>query len=195
MRVISLQKKLFIFISSIVLAVALISFLIVLPSLRQISELKRSINATEEFIEQQYLRTQHTKKSIRHLSEVLVQTEKFYNAVLKKEEELKIITQLEGLAAKNKIDQKIDLQFIEPVAENEKTSVKKQPFDLPYYQISFSNTGEFQNLVAFLQDLEGLDYYLIIDSLQWGSPSAKREENLSGINVKFNAITYATEKK
>ena len=191
MRPLSLQKKLTIFILGILLLGLLIIFFVILPSLRQISDLKESVGLTEKFIEEQYLRTKHLKRSVMSIDEVQSQIEKFYSSLISQGDELRVITSLENLAQNHSIDQNIDVEFVDPA--DKKTVPKNAPkrLDLPYYKFSFSNNGSFGNHLDYFKSLENLDYYLIIDSTNWKRENVDIQKPDSNIIVNFSAIVYA----
>ena len=151
MRPISLQKKLTIFIVGILLLGFLILFLVILPSLRHITNLKESVGLTEKFIEEQYLRTKHLKRSVRSIGEVQKQVEKFYLSLINQGDELKVITSLENLAQKHSIDQDIDVEFVDPAQKKIVAKNAVPRLDLPYYKFAFSNKGNFQNHLNYFK--------------------------------------------
>lgn len=182
MQIISLQKKLTLFIFSIIFVALVIVLLIIIPALKHINELKISITSTEQFVEEQYLKSQHLKSSIRHLDDVKEQVKKFSNITVSQNEQLKIITEFENLATQHNIFQSITIKFLDDTASNENT------IRLPYYEFSFVNNGKFTDQFNYLKSLERLDYYVIIDNLQLDNQGSSPE---SDTVARFNAHIYA----
>ncbi|MBU1895324.1 hypothetical protein KJ641_00425 [Patescibacteria group bacterium] len=182
MQIISLQKKLTLFIISIIFLALIVVLLIIIPALKQINELKTSITATEQFVEEQYLKTQHLKSSVRHLDEIKKQIEKFSNITVSQNDQLKIITELENLATEHNITQYITVKFIDDVTHNENL------IKLPYYEFSFVNSGKFLDQFNYFKSLEKLDYYVTIDNLQLDNQGNSPE---SETVARFNAHIYA----
>ena len=172
----------------------IIAGLVIVPAIKQILSLKNSITETQKFLEQQYEKTQRMRRSVHNLDEIIKQTEKFQSITIKEGNELKMITELEKLAANNNIEQNLRVQKIDPAEikgmpseeENLPPVLKKTP----YYTFSFSNTGNFENHVRYLKELEKLPYYLNISSLQFD------KKNTSGLlSLRFNANIYIKETK
>jgi len=90
----------FIGITSVAIAV-----IVIIPTVQDILSLEKSITETQKFLEQQYEKTQRMRRSIHSLDSIDSQMEKFKEALVQEGDELKIITELEKIAAENGIDQ------------------------------------------------------------------------------------------
>jgi flagellar biosynthesis/type III secretory pathway M-ring protein FliF/YscJ len=193
MRTFSLQKKLVLFIFGILLVMLLIIFLIVIPSLKNITELRDSISQTEAYIEERHLKTQHMQKSVRRLDEVEAQAEKFYDVTVPLGQELRIITQLEKIAADSQITQNLDISLVDST-NADPAKAKSAEATLPtHYKFSFVNEGTFQNHLAYLKALEHLPYYVIIEAVRWENKQPiETEATTNNITIKFDAIIYVS---
>ncbi|HRY36705.1 MAG TPA: hypothetical protein P5230_02375 [Candidatus Magasanikbacteria bacterium] len=67
-------------------------------------------------------------------------------------QELDLITDLENIAAKNKINQKIESSNLDKISDNTIT-------------LNLRASGSYKNILSYLADLENYDYFLQITSL------------------------------
>lgn len=168
-----------------------IGFFVILPSIQTIRELKKNINDTQKFLEEQYEKTQRMRRSVHNLDDIVLQTAKFDKLSIKEGSELEIITQLEELASKHNINQTLRVTFYN-ASEN-----PTQPKNLPpllnnknYYVFSFNNTGSYENLAKFMKSVEELPYYFIIDSIQMSKISERTD-----VTLRFDGILYIIDGK
>ena len=187
------QQVMFTTIGIALISVAIVGIVIV-PSVKQILSLKQNITETQKFMEEQYQKTQRVRQSVHSLDETFEQTKKFNDITINEGDELKVITELEKLAANNSIDQNLKVQKIDPKETKDALSEeeKKTPSILrkrPYYTFSFSNTGYFEHLVDYLKEMERMPYYLNITSLQFD-----KKNNSDLLGLQFDANVYITEK-
>ena len=177
-----------------IISVIIIS-LIIIPTIKEILSLKNNITETQKFLEHQYEKTQRMRRSVHSLDGIIEQTKKFLNTTIQEGNELKVITELEKLAANNNIDQNLKAQKIDPkeikgLPSEEEKSLPPILKKRAYYTFSFSNTGSFANHVNYLKEMEKLPYYLNINSLQFNK---KNTDNL--LELRFDANVYITEPK
>lgn len=163
-----------------------VTTLIIIPSVKSILALEKNINQTQKTLEQQYQKTQRLRRSIHELDPVLKQTEKFKQAFLESGGELSLITRLEELAAKHQVEQ--DLNAL-PAAE---TAAATQQLP-PYFVFSFFNQGAFADLVSYLNALEQLTPYLIIDHLRW-EKGQRGPDSRAPVTLRFDAKVYSAHK-
>lgn len=183
-RPLSLRQSILLFLSAMLALVIGITFGIILPSIRRIQTLRRDVNAIQEHLEKQYLKAQHLRRSVRELPNISRLINSFAEAAIKPGEELRVITELETIADRHKVEQTLrivttpaDLKASrsttppssgsEAAAEKIDSSDNDRLSGKPYYQFSFITQGPFRNLINYLRAVEQLPYYLIIDQLQW----------------------------
>lgn len=153
---INLTKK--IVINTLFIAVIIISLLyfLIFPSVRDIQEMKQSIEAQKIDLEIKYQKGQNLK----HLSEKIKVIEPKINNLeeifVKEDDSLAFVKTLENLAEKHNITQSIKL--LDPV-ESQNSYYKIIPIQL-------STQGKYENQMDYLLDLERLDYYINIDILK-----------------------------
>jgi hypothetical protein len=183
---ISLQKRLLIFIIAIGAAAVLIIIFIIYPCIRQIISLQKSVSATEQYLEEQYGKTQYLRRSIRELNKISQDIKKMENIGVRKGEELSLITQVEQTAEINRIDQKLTVNYDEAKS---KTASPSPLSSRPRYRLTFVNTGLFADQLKYFQALELLPYYIIIDSIQLEKGRGAATSS-TPITARFNAIVY-----
>jgi len=193
MNRINLRQQMGIITGIIAVISVIIALLVIAPTVRQILSLEKSINETQKFLEQQYEKTQRMRRSVHNLDATIERTEKFNQSVVQDGDELQIITQLEKLAFENNIDQVLKVERVDPKEVKGATpNIEKIPVLLrkkPYYIFSFSNTGNFEDHLRYIKDVEQLPYFLNINPIKFN-----KKDNSDSISVRFDAKIYITEK-
>ena len=157
-----------------------ILFLILIPYGKKIIYLQKNIELNQQELEENYLKIKHLRKSIEAFGAISEAAEKYSAITIKEGEEINIITQLEELALKNNIRQKLDLK--------DSKGNKKSEIGLPFYTFSFRNQGNFENQINYFKDLELLPYYIVIRSINWQRGGG---DNYSAeVIANFDAIIY-----
>lgn len=139
-----------------------IIFLVIFPAAKRIKNLDGFINASEEEIEGSFQKTFKLKSSVKKLSETTKEIEQFTGMTSDRSSELPLITMFEGMAEKHHIVQNLNMQFFPSIPGNKKDIGLK---DDGYYLFTLKNTGNFQDHLSYLRQLEDLPLYLIINDL------------------------------
>ncbi len=111
-------------------------------------------------------------------------------ALAKYEEPYKLIEKLDDIAAKNNVK-----------LEKLPTDKKEEPVsaDLVARRFNIKATGEFDNIINFLINLDNFDYYLNIDRIMMSSYDSekeiKEEDFSSGITLNAEIKAYFKKKK
>lgn len=177
----SIKYQLIAIISGIAIIILMILTFIITPTIRQINDLKQSINITHEQMEERQNQAQKLRRSIKELNEVKQYSAKFVGSTIVPGSELAVITTLEEMANTYNIDQTLNVSFIEP---------EKQKTQYQYYQFYFLNQGKFANQLAYLKALEKLSYYIIINNQQWEGKKGATSTS-TPVNLRFDGIIYA----
>lgn len=180
MQSLSLKKQLLLFIALISLALVGITFLIVLPAINTINQLREQIYESQRLLEERLQRTKLVKRSLQELTAIEKQMQEFKVTTFEEGEELKIITELENLAPQYNIRQTLN---VAPVASPVK--------GLQAYTFSFLNHGLFADQIKYLKALEELPYYISINSIQWEKRKGETE-NGNAVTARFDGLIYAT---
>lgn len=126
------------------------------PSIRAIRNLADQIYEQRIELEQLYQKGQLLKRTLKEYEEVKPSVQELQRVYITRGEELNFITTLEGVAQSNDIEQDIKLGSLDP---KDKTGVNKLP-----YQLGIS--GNLANIIAYLGGLEGLDFYVNIETVR-----------------------------
>lgn len=147
----------------LVIILSLVYF-IVIPTIKEIKDMGRAIEAQREDLEKKYIKGQSLKQLTENLSKIEPKLELLDQIFINKNRELEFITSLENEANKNQVSQKINLSAPQK-AENQ----------------NFQNTGlqlitkgGFIKQLQYLINLEHLSYYINVNLLEL-TPAADGE--------------------
>ncbi|NCO79963.1 hypothetical protein CO116_01805 [Candidatus Falkowbacteria bacterium CG_4_9_14_3_um_filter_38_19] len=182
---IDLRKKI---IASVLIFLAVILsliFFIVIPTVKEIKRMGHEIEAQRIDLETKFLKGQNLKQLTKNLNEIEPNLIKLDQVFINQNKELKFITTLEQIANANKVGQKINLGDSQPL---ENQIYKKVPVQL-------FTQGNFINQLNYLLELESLNYYLNIKSLELspaGVIAAEADKEALPVNLKMliSADTY-----
>ncbi|MFA5211484.1 MAG: hypothetical protein WC414_03185 [Patescibacteria group bacterium] len=160
---ISAKQKIVLSTGGILLALCLVSFGIIMPTVKYIKGLKRNIEITENEIEKSYQKINSLKNSINKLGEIKSEVEPFYFLTLDEGDELSVIKVLESLASQNNVLQTLDVNF-----NDCKTLSKDNLYNKPHYVFKLKLVGKYVDILNYLDDLEELPYYFLIDQISFG---------------------------
>ncbi len=152
---INMKKRIFVVPAVFILFIAGLIYFIILPTMKDIEETGAQIKFQIADLDKKYYKSKNAKQSIESLKAIEGDVEKLDGVFISQDQELAFITALEKIAAKNNIDQNINLD-LSPGAKNNKYG--KIPLRL-------AAQGNFINQFNYLHDLERLNYYLNIKSL------------------------------
>lgn len=185
----TLKQKLTTYIAGIAIGTLVVGGLVVWPTVNHILTLRNDINIIQQELENRYEKTQKLKRSLQELSTIREVVNQINQIAIEPGDEILVITQLEKIAIENNIEQNTDLNFVDTTKEKTvKTNTKKMAMP-QYYKFSFLNNGYFEDHITYLETLEKLPYYLIIDNLSF--EKRKGEDNLKNkITLRFDAIVY-----
>ena len=153
----------------IILITSTIGFVIILPSINYIKNIKKEIQTIEKESADQYQKIKLMKKSIAELDTVREKSKLIEQALVDKNDAVKIIQELEDLAIDKKIEQSLSI--------NSGTDNS--------FVFSFKTKSNFSNTIQYLNSLEHLPFYMIIDNLSWTKVD---KENVS---LTFQATVFA----
>lgn len=178
----------------LIIILSLIYF-IVLPTVKEIKAMSSAIEAQREDLEKKYIKGQSLRQLTENLKEIEPKLELLDQIFINKNRELEFITSLENKADNNQINQKINL--------SPPQATKSQGFQKIGLQLSAA--GKFIKQLRYLMDLESLNYYINIKSLELSSsgsgqtaPNIKHsgqgtlaaENESNNINLSVVADTY-----
>ncbi len=188
---INIKRKITFTIVIFLLVNALIVYLIIIPTINDIKQLRVNIITQKTDLEKKIAREKNINILSEKLDKIEPQMKKFEQIFINQNRELEFITTLEGVALSNKVLQKINLNL--NAAKTEQT-YRKIPLELKIQ-------GNFNNLLQYLTNLENLNYYINITSLEItrGISSASTllpidtsgaKQIIGNINMAISADTY-----
>lgn len=147
--------------------IGLIVYFIILPTIQDIKRISDAVYIERIDLEKKYVRGQLLKKTLEDFEKVKPEKEKLASIFIKEGKELEFITALEKIAAGHNLEQSIQLQ----------TAIRgKGEKNLYPLLLAVGINGDFIEILKYLKDLEKLNYYFNIFSLNIGL-AAKNSEN------------------
>jgi len=188
---INIKRKITFVIVVFLLTNALIVYLIIIPTINNIKQLRVNIVTQKVDLEKEMAREKNINILSEKLDKIEPQMKKFEQIFINQNRELEFITTLEDIALSNKVLQKINLNL--NAVKTEQT-YKKIPLRL-------NIQGNFYNLLQYLTSLENLNYYINITSLEMtkeissGSTllptdSSGAKQIIGNISMAISADTY-----
>lgn len=171
----------------LILGAAIVYGAISVP-MAKIKNVRAEILNQKQTMENKALRETNARNLSEKLAVIEPELEKFDQIFINANRELEFITTLENVAARNNIGQKIALNI---PSEKSGQSYRKIPLEI-------TAQGNFYDLMRYANDLENLNYYINIKTLDLSrNPGLARfnpsgEINISGqtLNLKLSADTY-----
>jgi len=168
------DKEIYYIIGITILAIVVIVFFII-PNINKIINISESISENEARLEELQQSGQNKQETLEHYNIVKENLPQLRELIPNAGEELAFITDLEGLATKNNIQQKINISIDEGASKINNLSL------LPFQLVL---DGNYYSLLSYLRDLEISQYYLNIEIIQIN----KTTSSLSPLNSEENNI-------
>jgi len=149
-------------------------YFVILPFSAQIIEEKKAIISEKVNLEKQTIRQKNIANLEKTIEQVKSEIKKIENSYINKNNQLEFITTLEGIAARNKVEQKINLS--QSNKKDDKAKYIEEPLVLEV-------RGQHDNVIKYLLDIESLNYYINIKSLEMIAA-----ENTTNNNVLSSAL-------
>lgn len=145
-------------------AFACLTMLLFIPSINKIKEIRNEIISQKVQLERDMINQRNISTLSKKIEEIEPQLNKLEQIFINKNRELEFITALEGIAQDNNITQGLQLS---PASETTNKLYKKIP-------LSLKCQGEFEHILNYLTDLEGLQYYITVNHLTFSSDKSAR---------------------
>ncbi|MEK7211611.1 MAG: type 4a pilus biogenesis protein PilO [Patescibacteria group bacterium] len=150
-----LKNPWFIIITTAALLIILVIF-IVLPAIKEIKSLNKQILNQRALLESRYEKRLNIKNAIKNYNSYRPRVPELLASVyLNAGNEIEFITALEKISEKNSLEQKINFDT-ENGGENQSENTWRVPIDI---QLS----GNYLNILRYLEQTEKLNFYLVID--------------------------------
>lgn len=182
------KRKIYFIVSTFVLLIV-VALCVIRPTSNEIKDMSTQIHTQREELEKLYLRGQFLKPAKEQYEKAKLQIPDLSKIFVAEGDELQIITVLEQAAAKNNLDQEINLKEIGGDEDGAINGYMPIP-------ITLKIIGNYKNLIKYLSDLESLDYYINIDDFKIFTLSAGgftivgRQPASDSVSVLINGNIY-----
>ncbi len=182
MRYLSLKKQMFLRATILAVVSIAVALFLVIPKVHSIVAIKTTIIEQQTNAEQQHEQSKQLRRSLTELTRSIESAKALSEATLTSDKELAIIKQMEALSEKNAITQQLTVS----VKEIDSNSPLTSQGISSYYDLAFLNQATFEQHIAFLQELEQLPFYVIINELHWSA----QKNNPPLVTLQFRARIY-----
>lgn len=166
------KQKNYLSLASFTLLAWLIYYFVILGAMTEVKRLRGDIISEKIKIEKNIAREKNMSELSDVVKKIEPQMEKFSQIFINYNRELEFITQLENIAAKNNVKPSLNLLSAEKDSEKTDNFYSKVP-------ISIEASGNFDDLINYIIELESLKYYININKLDISSISSSRSQLLS----------------
>jgi Tfp pilus assembly protein PilO len=178
-----LRSKIIISFLGFFLIILSIIFFVVVPSVRDIVNIKNNIEEQRLELERKYVKGQSLRNLSKKIETVEKRMDEVNNIFVDIDKGLEFITALENLAESKKIIQKINITL-----DNESGGDEFEKIPIQLY-----TQGIFKNQMEYLLGIELMDYYININSIEISPYSSLTggAENYGGhVNLLLSADTF-----
>jgi len=183
----TLPNKIIFLSCSFLIFYSIIIYFIIFPVTRDIKDIRKNIITQKIDLENKTVRQKNLNTLNEKLKMIEPELQKFNQIFINKNRELEFITTLENIANKNQLSQKINFDPNNAVLEQDHQMIT----------INLALTGNFNNLMNYLQDIEELPYYVNINQINIStgynvntSPTDQSANQNKNINCNITANTY-----
>lgn len=185
MRRLPLRQSILMLIIVIALLIIALSAFVTIPMILRIRQLNVEIQDTQLFLESQYEKTLQLKRSVNELPQVITQTAPYINAFTQEDSEVELITLFEDLASRHNINQSLDITFSSDGTPPPIPQLTAQ-YRKPQYEVALTARGSFDDVMAYLDEIEHMPLYMIIDQVDLNA-------NGDMINIRFSVRIFVRE--
>lgn len=174
MRILSYEKKVIIAIGIFLAVVFIIGLGTIYPTIIRIKTVNHDALDLQVYLEKRYENARQMRNSIKQIKGIQEAVAHYNQYLFFTGDELRLITDLENLANKNQLEQRI---------ENTNFTMDSSR----HLNIGLTITGDYQQLLQYLADLESRDYFLNITQLHWtGLPPTASKSNRAQMRLQIS---------
>lgn len=150
------KRKIIISILTVLIGNGLILYFIILPTIRDITEIKNNVLLERIDLEKKWQRGQLLNRAQGDFEKTKAEKGRLVSIFISEGSELEFITSLEQIAENNKITQELTLDPGEDISNKKfnKTS-----------RLSIKAEGSFNDVLRYIDEINKLEYYFNIDML------------------------------
>lgn len=145
----ALEKKIIIAIAALAGIAALIIGGVIVPTIRYIKDLDNETYELRVYLEKKYERSLNVRSTLKQVETIKAELTNVLDRLFREGDELNLITDLEAIAAKNAVSQKIISSNLDSIADHRVT-------------MSLTITGDYLDILNYLADIENERYFISI---------------------------------
>lgn len=126
---------------------------VIFPTMNYIKNLNLETEQLKTYLEKKFESSKHMRTAVSRVEELQVIVNDYPQYLYQAGNELELITTLENIATKNKVQQKIASSNLD------QTNIKK-------IEIAMNISGEYKNVLKYLSSIEAAKYFLNIEKVQ-----------------------------
>ncbi len=157
MNKITLSKKIYIFSGLFIVFIGSVSFFVLFPFYNKITDLNTSIHDKRVELASYQQQRENIEKTQQDYNQIKKDVDTINKVFVDETKILDLISSLESIADENGIAQQFDIAPIDPLAEEK------------IYPMQIVLNGTWNNMVTYILATEELDYYIVIDDLNFTS--------------------------
>lgn len=172
-----LEKKIIVTILSFMGLAILILIGVIWPTVRYIKELDRDTYNLRVTLERKNEKVMNYRRTSKQLDKIKAELPRLEDHIFYSGQELKLITTLEGLATKNSVTQKITNSNVDSITNNK-------------IQASLNISGPYHKVLAYVNDLEQLPYFINIIKFSIAPLGERGAANIETANLNLDISLY-----
>jgi len=157
MNKITLSNKIYIFSVLVIVLIGAVSFFVLYPFYNKITDLNTSIHDKRVKLASYQQQRENIEKTQQDYNEIKKDIDAINKVFVDETQILDLISSLESIADENGVAQQFDIAPIDPLVEEK------------LYPMNIVLNGTWNNLIAYIHAMEELNYYIVIDDLNFTS--------------------------
>lgn len=175
----ALEKKIIVAIVILASIAALIVGGIILPTVHYIKELDRETYELRIYLEKKYERSLSVRSTLKQADAIKSELAQVPDRLFREGDELNLITELETIAAKNAISQKIINSNLDNIADRHIT-------------VALTLAGDYRNLLSYLADIENERYFIVITHVSLTPALGQNQIAAANVTMNLDISVYAS---
>jgi len=155
------KKNIILFLTISCAGILAIIFFVILPTTKKIKDISQKIYDLRLDVEKKYVSGQNLRRTIEKFKELKKKSSNFSNIYVEKNQELKFIERLEGIAANNNLKQEINIKESVVISDEIHIEIK----DVQTMDLTLILNGDYINILKYLYDIRKLSYCINIKSV------------------------------
>lgn len=174
-----LEKKIIISIASFFTLSVVIIFAVIVPTIKYIKELDRETYNLRVTLERKNERVLSLRRASEQIEKIKKEAPPFSDYLFLPGQELKLITTLEALAARDGVVQKITNSNIDNIT-NQKI------------KLSINLVGTFEKTINYLNDLEKLPYFINVNKITMSPQTDRLNPQSEQVSMNLDLSLYVS---